>query len=150
MRWVRYVSWLLYSMETLTIIQWRGVHNICEFHRASLLYETRNGSVSCEQPAKRPSYPASARAPTCWIATILTSATSGPTSPSWLLFTPSSTRWHMSSCGGDADRNKRILTPPEQMSYMCYILTAHLCKRERHQMSEFPCIISVMQNYCIS
>ncbi|XP_011877516.1 PREDICTED: protein scarlet isoform X1 [Vollenhovia emeryi] len=30
-RWVRYVSWLLHSTEALTIIQWRGVHNIsCE------------------------------------------------------------------------------------------------------------------------
>ncbi|XP_024867190.1 protein scarlet isoform X1 [Temnothorax curvispinosus] len=30
-RWIRYVSWLLHSTEALTIIQWRGVHNIsCE------------------------------------------------------------------------------------------------------------------------
>ncbi|XP_031835367.2 protein scarlet isoform X1 [Nomia melanderi] len=30
-RWVRYVSWLLYSNEALTILQWSGVHNIsCE------------------------------------------------------------------------------------------------------------------------
>lgn len=114
MRWVKYLSWLLHSTEALTIIQWRGVHNICEFHRASLLCETRNGSVSCEQPAKWPSYPASPRAPRYWTATTLTSATFGPTSSSWLSFTPSSIRWHISSCGGDADRNKRILTPPNK------------------------------------
>ncbi|GAB1859723.1 Protein scarlet isoform X1 [Camponotus japonicus] len=30
-RWVRYFSWLLHSTETLTIVQWEGVHNIsCE------------------------------------------------------------------------------------------------------------------------
>lgn len=32
-RWVRYLSWLLHSTEALTIIQWRGVHNICECYR---------------------------------------------------------------------------------------------------------------------
>ncbi|KAL6257473.1 hypothetical protein P5V15_011043 [Pogonomyrmex californicus] len=112
-RWVRYVSWLLHSTEALTIIQWRGVHNISEFHRASLLYETRNGSVSCEQPAKQPSYPVSPKAPRCWIGTTLTRATSGPTSSSWRSFTLSSTYWLMFFCGGDADRNKRILTLSE-------------------------------------
>ncbi|KAM0733915.1 Protein scarlet [Formica fusca] len=31
MRWVRYFSWLLHSTEALTIVQWKGVHNIsCE------------------------------------------------------------------------------------------------------------------------
>ncbi|XP_036147912.1 protein scarlet isoform X2 [Monomorium pharaonis] len=31
LRWIRYFSWLLHSTEALTIIQWRGVHNIsCE------------------------------------------------------------------------------------------------------------------------
>ncbi|CAL7940896.1 unnamed protein product [Xylocopa violacea] len=30
-RWVKYISWLLHSTETLTILQWNGVHNIsCE------------------------------------------------------------------------------------------------------------------------
>ncbi|KZC05435.1 Protein scarlet [Dufourea novaeangliae] len=30
-RWVKYISWLLYSNEALTILQWNGVHNIsCE------------------------------------------------------------------------------------------------------------------------
>lgn len=30
-QWVKYLSWLLHSTEALTIIQWRGVHNIsCE------------------------------------------------------------------------------------------------------------------------
>lgn len=29
-QWVKYFSWLLHSTEALTIIQWRGVHNICE------------------------------------------------------------------------------------------------------------------------
>lgn len=108
MRWIRYFSWLLHSTEALTIIQWRGVHNICESHRTLLLYETRNGSVSCKQPAKRSSCPASPRAPRCWTATTSTSATSGPTSSSWLPFTSSSTRWRTSSCGGDADRNKNL------------------------------------------
>ncbi|XP_078047226.1 protein scarlet-like isoform X2 [Augochlora pura] len=30
-RWIKYISWLLYSNEALTILQWSGVHNIsCE------------------------------------------------------------------------------------------------------------------------
>ncbi|XP_018318847.1 protein scarlet isoform X5 [Agrilus planipennis] len=30
--WTKYISWLMYSMESLSIIQWNGVHNIsCEY-----------------------------------------------------------------------------------------------------------------------
>ncbi|KAK0160938.1 hypothetical protein PV328_008290 [Microctonus aethiopoides] len=33
-KWVKYISWLLHSTETLTIVQWRGVQNIsCEVNR---------------------------------------------------------------------------------------------------------------------
>lgn len=39
-RWIRYFSWLLHSTEALTIIQWRGVHNIsCETIELSCLTE---------------------------------------------------------------------------------------------------------------
>ncbi|EZA53359.1 Protein scarlet [Ooceraea biroi] len=36
-QWIRYCSWLLHSTEALTIIQWRGVHNIsCETTESEL------------------------------------------------------------------------------------------------------------------
>lgn len=28
--WTQYLSWLMYSTEAMTILQWQGVRNICE------------------------------------------------------------------------------------------------------------------------
>lgn len=64
MRWVRYFSWLLYSTEALTIIQWKGVHNICKLLpgvNIHIFFFTRcnvQRSLCCKQPAKQSGYPA--------------------------------------------------------------------------------------------
>ncbi|XP_014478933.1 PREDICTED: ABC transporter G family member 3-like [Dinoponera quadriceps] len=45
-RWLRYFSWLLHSTEALTIIQWRGVHNIsCEINEPELPCLTEGSQV---------------------------------------------------------------------------------------------------------
>ncbi|XP_015181878.1 PREDICTED: protein scarlet isoform X1 [Polistes dominula] len=46
LRWVRYISWLLHSTEALSIIQWRGVHNIsCEIVHEDLPCMTEGSEV---------------------------------------------------------------------------------------------------------
>ncbi|XP_025155342.1 protein scarlet isoform X2 [Harpegnathos saltator] len=45
-RWLKYFSWLLHSTEALTIIQWRGVHNIsCETSEPELPCLTEGSQV---------------------------------------------------------------------------------------------------------
>ncbi|XP_048504896.1 protein scarlet isoform X2 [Athalia rosae] len=46
MQWIKYMSWLLHSTEALTIVQWKGVHNIsCEVKDPELPCMTEGSEV---------------------------------------------------------------------------------------------------------